>query len=341
MIKKRLFGSPSGSGQRVPRRRLWALVFAVCLLGAGAQAARAQDANLRGLLDRVERLQRELVTLQRHVYRNQPAPPSQRAVEAAGADTLGQPQAARLALRFSEFEAELRALTGQVEEQTFRLDRVARQLETLTTDMATDIERRLQRLEAVPARDQPAVAGAGQSPGAAETADGGGTRILGQITEADRQAALAQDATQGASETAAAPNSAGPATGTSPKAQYDHAHELLGRADYAGAEQALRAFLDAQPDDPLAGNAMYWLGESYYVRERYQEAAVTFAEGYKTYPDNTKAPDNLLKLGKSLAALGSTADACGTYGVLLERYADAPATIVQRARQEMKSLSCP
>src|SRR3546814_4312161 len=79
------------------------------------------------------------------------------------------------------------------------------------------------------------------------------------------------------------------------------------------------------------------LGETYYVRGNYQQAAVTFAEGFETYPDNSKAPDNLLKLGMSLASLGSTQDACGTFTVLLDRYADAPARSDEHT-SELQSL---
>ena len=33
--------------------------------------------------------------------------------------------------------------------------------------------------------------------------------------------------------------------------------------------------------DPLAGNAVYWLGETYYARRQFADAAVTFADGYQ------------------------------------------------------------
>ena len=51
-----------------------------------------------------------------------------------------------------------------------------------------------------------------------------------------------------------------------PKQQYDFATDFLRRQDFAGAEVALRAFLKANPSDPLAANAQYWLGESLYAR---------------------------------------------------------------------------
>ena len=91
----------------------------------------------------------------------------------------------------------------------------------------------------------------------------------------------------------------------------------------------------------MAGNAKYWLGETFYVRQDYQQAAITFAEAYQEYPNSGKAPDNRLKLGMSRAALDSQNDACGTFAELLKRYPQAAATILQRAKQERQRLSCP
>ena len=67
--------------------------------------------------------------------------------------------------------------------------------------------------------------------------------------------------------------------------------------DNAGAERSFKAYLQANPKGALAGNAQYWLGESYYARRDYQNAMTAFAEGYKTYKTSPKGPDNLLKLG--------------------------------------------
>ena len=128
--------------------------------------------------------------------------------------------------------------------------------------------------------------------------------------------------------------------GTTAEEQYKHAFSLLSQANYGEAELALRSFVEQHPEDPLAGNAKYWLGETYYVRQDFEQAAITFAEAYQRYPDNSKAPDNLLKLGMSLAALGSKTDACGTFAELLKRYPDAAVTVLQRAKQERRRLGC-
>ena len=72
----------------------------------------------------------------------------------------------------------------------------------------------------------------------------------------------------------------------------------------------MRSFIQRYPNDSLAGNAQYWLGETYYVRKDYNNAAAVFAEGYQKYPKGGKAADNLLKLGMALGQLGQKTDAC-------------------------------
>ncbi len=48
-----------------------------------------------------------------------------------------------------------------------------------------------------------------------------------------------------------------------------------------------------------APNALYWLGESYYVTQNYALAADQFRALLDRYPGNDKAPGALLKLGLS------------------------------------------
>ena len=90
----------------------------------------------------------------------------------------------------------------------------------------------------------------------------------------------------------------------------------------------------------LAGNAQYWLGETYYVRKDYNNAAATFAEGYRKYPQSGKAADNLLKLGMSLGNVGQKKEACLTFNQLAHDFPKASSNITERAAQEKQRLSC-
>ena len=76
------------------------------------------------------------------------------------------------------------------------------------------------------------------------------------------------------------------------------------------------------------------------MRGEFENAAIAFTEGFQTYPDSTKAPDNLLKLGMSLANLGKNEDACTTFGHLIDNFPNASAVVLDRARQERKSRGC-
>jgi len=326
------------------------LALAGALFAAGFQPAAAQSVD-----DQLQRLQRELSDLQRQVYGGE-AP----AAGAATSGGLAPAQAARLQVQLDEFEVQLSQLTGRLEDMGFQLQTVTDRLDKLVAD----VDLRLRNLEQ---GGQPPMAGAdtqggqmaatpdSQTPAAGqasvEPAPSASPGTIGTLSESDlnafqrdQEAATAEGAapqTAPSSQTAAAPSGAAALPDGPPQAQYDYAFGLLRQANYAGAEQAFSAFLAEHPDHGLSGNAKYWLGETYYVRGNYQQAAVTFAEGFESYPDNSKAPDNLLKLGMSLASLGSTQDACGTFDVLLERYADAPATILSRAQRESQRLSCP
>jgi tol-pal system protein YbgF len=121
---------------------------------------------------------------------------------------------------------------------------------------------------------------------------------------------------------------------------YDKGYGALTQNDYAGAEAAFRQLIDTYPKDPLAGNAQYWIGESYYRRGQYKNAADAFLKGYKKYKSGDKAPETLLKLGMSLAALGQKDAACSTFGELKTQFPKAPETVRDEAKAERKKARC-
>ena len=104
------------------------------------------------------------------------------------------------------------------------------------------------------------------------------------------------------------------------QALYEQGYGDYLRRDYAGAEAAFRKLVTAYPNDPLAGGAQYWVGETQYLRKQYQKAADSFLNGYRQYSGSDKAPDTLLRLGMSLAALGKTSAACATFKKLGDRF---------------------
>jgi tol-pal system protein YbgF len=125
-----------------------------------------------------------------------------------------------------------------------------------------------------------------------------------------------------------------------PQTQYDFAIDLLKRGEFPKARDGFKQFLTAHPKDPLAGNAQYWLGETYYVQGQYKDAADSFLKGYTTYSKSSKAPDSLLKLGMTLVALNQKDAACATFGQLKEQFPAASPAIVARNKQERQKVGC-
>ena len=148
----------------------------------------------------------------------------------------------------------------------------------------------------------------------------------------------------GASSGAAASSSptAAPAagSGSSGDQAYHDAFKLLQDGDYAGAERGFRSFVQRNPQSPLAGSAEYWLGETYYARRDYSNALTAYAEGYKVYKSSPKGPDNLLKLGITLAALGRKPDACAIFARFTHDYPRATDLQKRRVEQERQKNQC-
>lgn len=127
---------------------------------------------------------------------------------------------------------------------------------------------------------------------------------------------------------------------TDPRAAYDAAYEKVLSGDYAGAETSFKRFLADHPKSELAGNASFWLGESYYARNRYREAADAYLSTYRDHPKSQKAPESLLKLGLALEGLGEKDAACATYAELSKKFSNAPAALLERVSAQRSSAGC-
>lgn len=311
--------------------------------------ALGQSSEVRGLITELERLRQDLDTLQRYVYAGwKPPAGATLQPEAAKETRIVGNQVARMQVQMTELETELRNMTGRIEEVGFKIDQVRTRLDKLVEDVdfrLSEIERGLaggQPSAAAPAGEG-AVADAARSEGAAPAGlppeDVRKPGVLGTVTESDvANAGTASAAVAAAPRAAPEPEPILP-RGTAEE-QYNFATRLLRQGDFNDAQRALQEFLGAHPDDRLAPNAQYWLGETYYVRNDFRRAAEIFLAGYQKFGDSSKAPDSLLKLGMSLAKLGETSDACSTFDKVRETYRDTAATAVRLADRERQRAGC-
>ncbi|MBT3307376.1 MAG: tol-pal system protein YbgF, partial [Alphaproteobacteria bacterium] len=348
-------------------------VALVCLVGLSlvlvpdVQAQSQED--LKVILDRMGRLEKDIRTMNLSLARGRPAPASTGAAPSSGAPP-GTPAAvtgsggahalSRLSVRMSDLESDLRSVTGSMEEFNHQAASIARRLDKLVAD----VDYRLGLLEgrAPGAAGKPSSTPAGPpkinpapSPPSVQKIIPGQEKsfasqpgILGTVSKSAVDAlsskagndkpskpALAAAARPAASPSgrpsgrttptpvAAPPQPASILPKGSPKEQYNFAFGLLRQANYDNAELALQEFVKSHPKDKLASNARYWLGETYYVRAAYVQAAEVFLEGYQADPKGAKAPDSLLKLGMSLAGLDKKSDACAAFDKVVKDFPDA------------------
>ena len=128
--------------------------------------------------------------------------------------------------------------------------------------------------------------------------------------------------------------------GVSAKDLYESALNDLKNNKNTEAETKFLQFISNFPTDILAGNAQYWLGEVYYKQQNFAKAAVAFKDGYSKFPEGSKGPDCLLKLGLSMKALGKKDEACTAFVNLPAVFSKVNADISLRAKKEAEALGC-
>jgi tol-pal system protein YbgF len=120
--------------------------------------------------------------------------------------------------------------------------------------------------------------------------------------------------------------------------QAAYGHVLSG--DYQVAEREFRDYLDIFPTSEKAADANFWLGEAQYSQGNFNDAAKTFLNAHQTFAKSKKAPEMLLKLGMSLAALDNRETACATLREVNKRYPNASKAVKTKVSSEQSRLSC-
>ncbi len=194
-------------------------------------------------------------------------------------------------------------LRGQIEVQTHTIE----QLQKKQRDLYTDIDQRLQRLE----NNTPVKQAEAPSAETAET-----KKDMADSTEV---------AKQDESTPMAKPDP------TKAKAEYQRAFKLLKEAQYEQALAAFKKYLIDYPTSDYSDNAQYWLGETNYVMQEYDNAINEYQTLLSTYPDSQKVSHALLKIGYSYAELGNASDAEKTLSKVKTEY---PGTTAARLADE-------
>jgi len=292
------------------------------------------EEKIDAVIDQIQIITQDLKTLEKAVYK------TAEVTSSSGIDTLNglnEEILTRHLLKLNEIEQEFRSLTNRFEEVNFKLDK----LSTRITKIQAESQLRFSDLEStdvtgVTKKNKKIKA---KLPGTEKAQDFGSAKAYDLDPEKKIQDTQSIEAKASVfseeriPETSLLPNK-------EPKEQYDFAVSFMKVGDYDTAESALREFIDKNKTHELAGNAQYWYGETFRIRQLYSDAATAYLDGYQNYPKSSKAPENLLKLGSTMVELGEKDQGCKMIKGLKKQYPKASQSVLQKAQYEQKRFKC-
>lgn len=292
-------------------------------LAAPVMSGAQEYTDTRGMANRLNQLEKQVQTLSQSIFKGKPLP----ADMAAGGSSGGGVNPAALTMfedRLRVVEEQQRSMISQVEKLGFDV----RQMQDQMQKSQSDLDMRFQQMSA-----------AGASGAAASNASSSSSSL-----PADEMAATPSDSVKSsgnsASGTLGTLGSGTTAASGSAESLYEAGFADVREQNFDAAQKKFTDFMARYPTHALAGNAQYWLAETYYVRGDYRQAAKLFAKGYQEFPQGQKAADCLLKLGLSLGKLGKKEDACLSLQQLQKEFPGDNSPVNRRAKQEMTQLGC-
>lgn len=252
--------------------------------------------------EELAQLREDVTFLQRQVYKD----------NNAGVDSLTSSK--NVSVQIGQFDELLRQVIGRTDELEFKIKKLNERLDV----MNKDIDIRFKLLEGKPVS--------------------GGSGMLELPAKEKFAAPVAKDAPKSIVGDSIKGDDLKPLKGFDVKGIYQEGLEALKAGNDKLAEEKFNTILSRFPEDNLAGNAQYWLGEVYYGRKDFAKAAVAFAKGYEKYK-GPKGPDSLLKLGMSMRELKKKTEACVAFTSLPTEFPKAEAALLSRAKSEAAKLT--
>ena len=295
-------------------------------------SAEEEEIYLKAISDQIQVITKDLKTLEKAVYQKSDVV-SLNPSSSINSDGLNEDIMTKHLLKLNEIEDQFRELTNKFEEVNFKLDK----LSTRVTKIQSDTQLRFSDIETGEisnTKDKQIVL-----PGSTKPQDFGAAPAY-QTSNLPKEQSInsVESAQTVVSEETEKRELLLP--DKSAAEQYEFAVSFMKVGDYETAEFALKEFIDRNKDHDLAGNAQYWYGETFRIRQLYSDAATAYLDGYQNYPKSKKAPDNLLKLGITMVQLGEKDQGCKMISGIEKEYPKATKSVLQKAQYEQKKFKC-
>jgi len=258
----------------------------------------------------------------------------------------GDPAAERLMQRMDALEASQRSVTGEVERLRYERDTLQEEIRALAADIASmqtlaeDMRRHLKAVDVVASAPAPAtVAGPrvyGGDPSGSSTYGGtvsGGTVYGGGVYS--NGSSLPSPPT-----IIGAPTPAPTSQGNDITKLAQIGQDRMAEGDFTGSQTAFKQYLELNPSAADAGDVHFWLGESYFAKGGYADAADAYIASMRAAPNGSYAPEAMVKLAGTARLLGNTPMACQTLASFPAQYPGAAPDVREKARVEATRSGC-
>lgn len=295
------------------------------LLASFSLAAPAEAQSRRELSERIDRLEAQLAGMEERFL-------------------AGDPVADNLMARIDALEREQRVLTGEIERLAFQNRQMRSELETLGADVDAVLAggavpsgngpALLEPRTGMPAADDDVAEVDPSDPFADVRAEA--TRPLSLPNGQPSQGSQAQSSQDGGTQLDGPQQTEPP----EPSELFRVGRNRLLDGDFGGAQERFATFTSAYPQHELAGQAWYWLGETHFVQGDFQSAADAYLASLRAERSGPRAPDSLVRLAGSLAAMDQLAEACSVLDSFDAEFPQADEESRRKARREAARAGC-
>lgn len=271
-----------------------ALLVSVALLGATPVIAQVASSTTT-IPVRIDKLEKEMRAVQRKVFPGGAGMTVEAQVTPTAPTAAGVPASSLISdmtTRVDALERQLATLTGQVEQQGFRLKKIedAMAAQKLAADAAA--------AALAPVTAAPSSVTATAKPVAQAAGVAGASAVATTATTASKR----------------------PPSGDPAEDGYLTGYDLWEAKDFAGAQKLLSDVVKKYPKHKRYSYAQNLLGRAYLDEGKPVTAAKVFLENYRTNPQGERAADSLYFLGVTLIELKKLPDACKSFDELQAVY---------------------
>jgi tol-pal system protein YbgF len=293
------------------------------------------------IIDRLEKMERDLVSLQRQFYRDKPSDRSSPIVRSGG-------NIAEIDARIANIEEKMRLLNGNIEHLQYESKKqqqlISELLERQITKPTEDAKPKLK--EEVPSKNNKKPEPKNLQVPTKNPVIKDEPKALGKVNiyKANDAKNIDTEEEEGKPEIAEIDNNEDEVKKTfnenDAQSLFDKSFTYLRSSKLENAERGFTKFITTHKDHPLIGNAYYWLGETYFIRKDYKQAGANFVKSYKESPTGAKSYEALIKLATSFSHLDKKKEACSVISKLNSLESKLSNNLKQRIKEEASRIGC-